>query len=249
MSAGGLTVAGQVGPAEVPARVESVQTGAVADLPYRDRTMRSAFVKTGREGWVTVGALRFDADEHGDPAHHGGPNKALCAFPVEHYAHYSRWLGRELRPAAFGENLTCRGWTETDVCIGDVVLIEGVRCQVSSPRNPCYRLGARHGEPELVLEMEGSGRTGWYLRVLEAGRVRAGSPMWLEQRLHPHLTVAEANRRMHRDRSDRAGMERLVACPELGASWRRAGTRRLQGRLEDPRRRRIGPALDWAADG
>ncbi|WP_067474200.1 MOSC domain-containing protein [Actinomadura hibisca] len=221
-------------------RVLVVSVGRVDDLPYRNTSVRSAFVKAPVDGAVLATPLGLVGDEQGDRRKHGGPDKALCVFPAEHYAEYQRRLGRALERPAFGENLTTEGLTEGGVCIGDVLTVGSATCEVSLPRNPCFRLAARHGPKEMVLWFEETGFTGFYLRVLEAGAVGAGCPVRLVERRYPHATIAEANRVMHRDKTDRSAVERLLDTP-LGESWRRTLQGRLAGRTEDAARRRYGP--------
>jgi len=223
------------------ARVLTVSVGQVADLPYRDRTVRSAIAKAPVEGLIAATELGLWGDEQGDRARHGGRDKAICVFPAEHLAHYEGLLGRRLEHPAFGENLTTWGLTERDVCVGDLLRVGTALVQVSVPRNPCFRLAARHGARELPLWVERSGRTGFYLRVLRAGHLCAGCRVELAHRPHAGATVAEANRVMHRDKRDWPAVERLLAVPELAQSWRRTFERRLTGVIEDPTARRYGP--------
>lgn len=230
------------------ARVLAVHAGAVADLPHRDRTIRSAIDKRPLDGRVRVAALGIDGDEHGDTVKHGGPEQALCVFAAEHYAHYERLLGGPLARPAFGENLTTAGVGEHDVCVGDVLRIGSALCEVSAPRSPCYRVGARHAARRFPLWMEESGRTGFYLRVVRAGRLAAGDAVELVHRAHPHATIAACNRVKHRDRGDLAATAALLV-PALGASWRATFERRLAGAVEDPAPRRFGPAGGRVSDG
>ncbi|MGI5170102.1 MOSC domain-containing protein [Spirillospora sp. CA-253888] len=221
-------------------RVLTVSTGRVDDLPYRGTVVRSAFVKAPVDGPVPATPLGLVGDEQGDLRKHGGPDKALCVFPAEHYAEYERRLGRRLERPAFGENLTTEGLAEDGVCIGDVLTVGSATCEVSMPRNPCFRLAARHGPKEMPLWFEQTGFTGFYLRVLEPGTLSAGCPVHLVERRYPHATIAEANRVMHRDKKDRAAMRSLLDTP-LGESWQRTLRTRLTGRTEDPATRRYGP--------
>ncbi len=226
------------------ARVLTVSVGPVGDLPYRDRSVRSAFVKAPVDGLVAATELGLWGDEQGDRVKHGGPDKAICVFPAEHYPHYDELLGRRLERPAFGENLTTWGLTEENVCIGDLLRIGTALVQVSVPRNPCFRLAARYGVKELPLWLERSGRTGFYVRVLEVGKLCAGCPVELAHRPHRDATVAEANRVMHHDQRDWPAIEALLAVPELADSWRRTFERRLTGEIEDQTKRRYGPLGD-----
>ena len=188
--------------------------------------------------------LGLAGDEQADEKNHGGPDKALCVFAAEHYPGYEELLGRPLERPAFGENLTVEGLDEHTVCIGDRLRVGTALCEISLPRNPCFKIGARHGTKQFVLWVERSGRTGFYLRVLEPGRVAAGDALELVARPYPEVTVAEANRVMHHDKRDWPAIEFLLTVPELGASWRRTFERRLVSQaIEDPKRRRFGSAI------
>lgn len=223
-------------------RVVATASGGLTDLAHGGRMVRSGIRKHVRPDGIRATPDGVVGDRQGDTVAHGGPDKALCVFPSEHYPHYAGRLGRPLAPPAFGENLTTSGLLETDVCIGDLLAVGPVLVEVSVPRNPCYRLGALYGERQLPVWVEQCGRTGFYLRVREGGRIVPGCAVTLVRRTRPEATVAMANRVMHHDRGDVEGMRTLVGVPELTASWRRRFARRLEGEVDDQARRRYGDA-------
>ena len=92
----------------------------------------------------------FEGDGQADKANHGGPDKAVCVYPFDHYAHWQEKLGRRLSPGAFSENLTVSGVPETEVCIGDVFGAGGAVVQVSQPRMPCTKVAGKNGERLLA---------------------------------------------------------------------------------------------------
>ena len=178
----------------------------------------------------------FDGDGQGDREHHGGPDKAVCVYPFDHYAHWEKALGRELAPAAFSENLTVGGIRETGVCVGDVFRAGGAVVQVCQPRVPCDKLARKNGERLLPKWMSATGYTGFYARVLAEGLVEAGASFELVERHPGGITIADANDVIY-DRSSDAGLvERLVNLPEFGDAGRAMFARRL-ARL---RRGRVG---------
>jgi MOSC domain-containing protein YiiM len=136
--------------------------------------------------------------------------------------------GTELPPGAFGENLSVGGLLEDRVCIGDTFALGGATVQVNQPRGPCYKIAARWGYKTLPDLMAKAGISGFYLRVLEEGRVRAGDEMTLTDR-RSDVTVAEVMRVTYRDRRDREGLARVIAVPELAAGWRVSLERLLGG--------------------
>lgn len=186
-----------------------------------DRPWESAIWKTPVAGVVKVGELGLDGDAQADRRVHGGPEKAVLAYAVGHYAAtWSSVLGPELSPGAFGENLAVDGLDETTVAIGDVFAIGPVRLQVSQPRGPCWKLARKFRREDLVARVVENGLTGWYLRVLAAGAIEAGQPIQLVERPHPELTIHLVNRVLHHRPLDRAFAEDLAACPALAPRLR-----------------------------
>ena len=156
------------------AQLVSLNTGRPALLPYRGRQVETSFVKVAVPDSLWLGYAGLAGDEQADKQNHGGLDKAVCVYALEHYPYWEEWLGTKLPEAAFGENFSTTGLTESEVCIGDVYRVGNATVQVSQPRQPCYKLAARHGIKELALWTEETGFTGFYLRCPEPGEVRAG---------------------------------------------------------------------------
>ena len=134
---------------------------------------------------VAVGELGLDGDEQADHTVHGGRDKAVYAYPVEHYdvwrtmREQATKLDAPLAHGAFGENLTIEGLLETRVWIGDVLIFERggtqtLRLRVDSPRAPCFKFNALMGFKQASKMMVQSEYTGFYLEVLDEGTVAAG---------------------------------------------------------------------------
>ncbi|MFJ1512512.1 MOSC domain-containing protein [Cellulosimicrobium funkei] len=233
---------GAPAPGRGSAVVLEVRTGGVGTVAHRGREVPTAFRKQPRVDPVAVGAEGLEGDAQADRRVHGGPEKAVCVYPVEHYAAWRDQLGVDLPPGAFGENLLTRGLTEDDLLLGDVLALGATTLQVSMPRRPCYKLAAVHGLVDLPDRVQASGRTGWYLRVLTPGTVRAGATAVVVDRPDRSATVREVNRVMNLDRDDLAAAAALAALPTLPARWRDTLARRLRGATEDDRARLRGPA-------
>ena len=228
------------------ARLASLNVGKPRPLGYRGKHVPSGFRKSPVLGPVRLGKTNLEGDAQADLKNHGGPEKAVCVYPLEHYPYWEGRLGRALEPGAFGENFSAEGLLEAKVCVGDVFRVgggsRGALVQVSQPRQPCFKLAARHGVKELALWVQQTGFTGFYFRVLEEGEVAAGDGIVLVDRPAPAATLADANRLMHRDKDDLAAVRRLLAVPELSANWRRNFEKRLLGRVEDASLRLEGTA-------
>jgi len=159
-------------------------------------------------------------DRQADLRVHGGVDKAIYVYPSEHLPIWTEELGfaEPLGPNAFGENLTTRGIVETDACIGDVWRWGSALVQISQPRGPCYKLEMKLDRPGLIPAFMQSGRTGWYLRVLEPGEAPVTGLIELVERHPVGLTVREANHaRMIGD--DPTLIEKALRVPELAHAW------------------------------
>jgi MOSC domain-containing protein YiiM len=209
-------------------RIVSLNIGRPKELAHGPETVhQSAIARTPVAAALELGLVGFKGDQVADTKHHGGPDKAVNVYALEHYAHWEDRLGRTLTHPSFGENFTVAGLLETDVCIGDTFRVGSSVVQVSQPRVPCFKPAALHHEPRLTKWIEDSGFTGWYFRVLEPGLVAPGDEL---VRLEPSkhgVSITEANRIMHRDQYDRAGLEKLLSIPELALAWRRPLQMRL----------------------
>lgn len=210
-------------------RVLGLHVGRAAPLDLFGAPARSAIAKRPAAGPVALGPEGLAGDEQADRRHHGGPDKAVCVYPSEHYERWMARLGRALPAAAFGENLSTRGLLEDEVRIGAVWRLGGAVVQVSQPRIPCRKLAARLGEDGVQAEVQRSGLTGWYLRVLEPGAVAAGAAVEVLEPAEAGASVRELNRLLFRDRGDRAGLERALASAGLMPYWRE----RLQAALAE----------------
>ena len=230
--------------------ISSIQIGHVRTLggerpgEASARPWTSAIIKTRVAGPVEVGALGIAGDEQADLKHHGGPDKAVLAYAASHYAAWAdEYPEHGFSPGAFGENLTLAGLDEGVGCIGDLLRIGSALLQITQPRQPCWKLSRLWGIPQFAVRVQQSGRTGWYLRVVEAGRLSPGDVVMLVDRPYSAFTVAYAHAVMHGRPHDRAVDLELANCAALAASWQATLRRRAAGEeLPCPLRRLEGDA-------
>ncbi|WP_169979673.1 MOSC domain-containing protein [Tautonia rosea] len=211
-------------------RVCSVNVGRPRILQRRGRTTSTAIIKRPVEGPVAVRFENLDGDQQADLSVHGGPDKAVYAYPVEHYDAWQLELpGVELSWGAFGENLTCSGgWREDEVKIGDRFRIGDAEFEVSQPRLPCGKLNLRFDRTDMVKRMLSNGRFGFYFRVIREGHVALGDPIDRIVRSPYDFTVAEAARLETIERHDPELLRRAVEVELLPTSWLRTFRKRLR---------------------
>jgi MOSC domain-containing protein YiiM len=152
----------------------------------------SSEVDSSTSLWLST--LNLAGDGQADLSVHGGVDKAVYAYPSEHLAVWSAELDEELGPAPFGENLSTVGVLEHDVGIGDVWTWGQAVLQVTQPRCPCFKLSLYRGRRDMQNRLRTSGRTGWYLRMLEDGEVPASGPIKRTSQDPQEISVRDAHR-------------------------------------------------------
>ena len=209
--------------------ISSVQVGRVAPLGRKGAP--SAIAKSPVSGRVAIGQTGLNGDEQADLRHHGGLEKAVHHYALDHAEAWradlpcpSALFGQ---PGAFGENFSTRGITEAEIHVGDLWRAGSALLQVSQARQPCWKLNERFGVPDMARRVQTSGRTGWYYRVLEPGTVEAGDALELIDRPYPAWPLARLLHVFYVDRLDRAALAEIAELELLTESWRQLAARRL----------------------
>jgi len=202
--------------------IDHIFIGGLRPLPPEGQL--SGIVKEPVAGPIAVGPQGLAGDRHGDPRYHGGREKALHHYPADHYAALAEHLpglAQRLVPGALGENLSTTGWTEEEVCVGDVFRLGTCRVQVSQPRQPCWKINCLLGEAQLSRHIADHGVTGWYYRVLAGGQLQPGDAFELLERPAPGVTLARLWRINLAHRPDPAELDELARTPGLSPPWQR----------------------------
>jgi MOSC domain-containing protein YiiM len=180
-------------------------------------------------GRVPVGRLNILGDRQSDLSVHGGADKAIYAYPSEHYAFWRSELpGIDFPWGAFGENLTTEGLLEDAVHIGDRFRAGAAEFIVTQPRMPCFKLGIRFNRPDIVKRFLRSGRTGFYFAVLREGEIGAGDPLDLVAEDESRITVADVVGLYAADAANQDLLRRASELPSLPESWREYFRERLR---------------------
>ncbi|WP_098749254.1 MOSC domain-containing protein [Paenibacillus sp. EZ-K15] len=198
--------------------IVSLNVGKPVTVDYQGKDLSTGIYKQPVEGPLFLNALNFEGDGQADLVNHGGVDKAVCAYPSEHYPYWERSLGKQMEYAAFGENLTLRGMLEDRVCIGDVYRIGDAVVQVSQPRYPCFKLSQKHGVKDMPARVLNTGYSGFYFRVLEEGNVRADSVVAQLESHASGITVLDVLQMMKDGRKDERGLSRMLEIDVLSAS-------------------------------
>jgi len=193
--------------------------------PFREDGELSAIVKDPVNDAIQLGKFGLAGNQVADLLHHGGHDKAIHLYPVEHYAFWrEKYPDVEAlnSPGAFGENFSCAGMTEDELCLGDVFRIGKAVIQCSHGRSPCWKLNHRFGKPDVLKTVIKTTKSGSYFRVLDPGKVQAGDKIEQIERPFPNWSVSKVFRLVvgggHIGREDELRYLSKVAI--LAQSWR-----------------------------
>lgn len=213
-------------------KVVSMNVGLPREVMWHGRTVTTGIYKEPVEERVALRTLNLDGDRQADLSVHGGKDKAVYCYPIEHYDHWKKELrGRELPMGMFGENFTTEGLSEDSVHLGDKFSVGSAEVVVTQPRLPCYKLGIRFQSDDMVRRFLASARSGFYLAVTREGEVGAGDEIKGISRDENAVPVSEITRLYIAKRYDDDDVKslrpalRVAALPE---SWREYFRDRLE---------------------
>ncbi len=208
----------------------TVSVGMPRQVPWKGRTVTTGIFKSPVSGRVALGTLNLAGDGQADLSVHGGVDKAVYAYPAEHYDFWRpEQIAADLPHGSFGENFTTAGLSEDAVHIGDRFRVGSAEVMVTQPRMPCYKLGIRFGQPEMVKRFTESRRMGFYFSVQREGEVGAGDAIELVSRDENGVRVADITR-LYLDGDDPELTERVLRLAALPVSWRDYFWGRADGR-------------------
>jgi MOSC domain-containing protein YiiM len=210
-------------------RVVSLNVGRPQEVAWHGRTVLTSIFKAPVNRRLRVTTLNFEGDEQSDLTVHGGVDKAVYAYPFEHYDHWREELAQANLPlGAFGENLTTEGLLESNVRIGNRFRVGSAEFVVTQPRLPCFKLGIRFGRPDIVKRFMQSGRSGFYFAVTLEGDVGAGDSIELIAKADDGLTVADVVNLYTIDSENQDLLRRAAQSPMLPESWKDDFRKRLR---------------------
>lgn len=202
-------------------KVISLNVGKPRLMVYKGATINTGIFKKPVSGRIKLRALNLDGNQQADLSVHGGPYKAVYAYPSKHYGFWRQELPRmDLPWGAFGENLTTEGLNEDDLHVGDRFRIGTATIMVRQPRMPCYKLAAKFRRDDMIERFLVSGRSGFYFSVEEEGEVGVGDSLEPIARNHEGITIAEMNRLFLREKYNRDLLQKAIATAGLPEDWR-----------------------------
>jgi MOSC domain-containing protein YiiM len=205
-------------------KLVSVNTGLPQEANWHGNRILTAIYKRPAASRVALRRLNLDGDGQADLSVHGGEDKAVYCYPLEHYAYWKLELpGRDLPMGIFGENFTTQGLLENSVYLGDHFSVGSAELLVAQPRLPCYKLGLRFQADDMVKRFLASGRTGFYFAVNREGEVGAGDEIKLIGRDPSAVPVSDITRLYITKRyaaEEVTAVRKVLGVENLPESWK-----------------------------
>ena len=202
-------------------KLVSLQVGVPRTVLRGGEEVSTGIFKLPVQKRIRMCALNLEGDRQADLSVHGGRDKAVYAYPSEHYPYWEKELpGVELPWGSFGENLTTSGLIESSVCIGDRFTIGTAEVVVTQPRLPCFKLNLKFDRDDMVKRFLASHRTGFYLRVLREGEVGAGDEIVPVHRDENCVSILDILRLYLGESNSSELRNRALQGEYLSRSWR-----------------------------
>ncbi|OLS34703.1 MOSC domain-containing protein [Bacillus sp. MRMR6] len=162
----------------------------------------------------------FVGDDVANHKFHGGPDRAVCLYPFEHYSYWEEIFQKKLILPAFGENITATGMVEEQVCIGDIYKIGDTLVQVTQGRVPCATISKYNQEHQFLKKVVETTLTGYFFRVLEEGTIMLDSDITLVEKHPKEISVSFATQILFHQKQDKTSIEKILTVDVLAEDWR-----------------------------
>ncbi len=202
-------------------KVISVNVGLPREVAWKGMIVRTAIFKEPVGGAVEIKELNLAGDQQADLTVHGGAEKAVYAYPAEHYEYWRKELPDvSFSWGRFGENLTTEGLREDTLCIGDQLRIGSAVLMVTQPRMPCYKRELRFDREDMIKRFLMSGRSGFYFSVIEPGETSVGSKVEILDRDPNRVSVVEIVHLYVGQTRDSELLQRAMHVRALPKNWK-----------------------------
>ena len=209
-------------------RIQALSISRPQTIVHKGETVLTGIYKVSTSQPRMLRRLNIDGDEQADLTVHGGADKAVYAFPAEHYSYYREALQQSsYETGQFGENLTTEGMLEAEVHIGDRYRIGEAVIEVSQPRSPCYKFAIKMGTADALSLCINSARTGFYCRVLHEGMIQAGDRIEIDYSNDKAPTVEDVHRLYYLDKDNLDALIEAAGCNSLARGWREGFEERI----------------------
>ena len=201
--------------------VVSTNVGKKTAISVRGKEVFTGIFKYQVHRPLVLGRDDVEGDAVIDRRYHGGVDKACYLYSADHYSFWKKvYPNVEWSWGMFGENLTVVGLDESELHVGEIFSIGTAKVQVTQPRQPCFKLGIRFGDPTAVREFVRAERPGAYVRVLHEGTVQTGDELQLDLENKQNFSLATVFHLLYNGQDNQEDVRRAIEMPELAEACR-----------------------------
>lgn len=208
-----------MGGCPIKANLIQLNVGEPKEYVWKDQVENSAIGKSKvTEAYLSKAG--FASDGVANTKAHGGPDRAVCLYPYEHYIFWEKEFGKRLSLPAFGENITTIGMTERAMYIGDVVQFGDAVIEVTQGRVPCSTISKHNGINPLLNRIVETCLTGYFFRVIKEGTIHANAELKLLDRVQENYSILRGNQILFHEQENIAAIEEMLQLKALSDEWR-----------------------------
>ncbi|WHY69464.1 MOSC domain-containing protein [Neobacillus sp. SuZ13] len=200
-------------------KIINLAIGKPKEFNWNNKKEFSAIGKSSVQA-VELKKAGFVGDDVANHQFHGGPDRAVCLYPFEHYSYWEKMFQKKLILPAFGENITATGMVEEQVCIGDIYKLGDTVVQVTQGRVPCATISNYNQEKQFLKKVVETTLTGYFFRVLEEGTITLNSQISLVEKHAKEISVSFATQILFHQKQDKTSIEKILTVDALAEDWR-----------------------------
>ncbi len=201
-------------------KIQSLFVGTIRSLNYNGKPVDTGIIKNRISGPVMLRKLNMDGDKQADLKVHGGLDKALYAYGGDAYSWWkANYPKHSYGESAFGENIVFDTLPEDKIFIGDLFQVGEAQVQVTQPRFPCFKLGIKYNDPQIIKAFMKSQRPGVYFRVIKEGMVAENNDLVLLTQEKAKVSVLEFFN-LGQQEPDEKRLRAMLSLESLNAEWR-----------------------------
>ena len=184
-------------------KVISTNLGKPKTIHWNGKEEQTGIFKYPVDESIYLGSTKVDKDTITDHRHHGGIFKACYLFSSTHYPYWQeRYPSLAWDWGMFGENITIDKMEETELIIGSVYRLGNAIVQITIPREPCYKLGVRFQDQEIIKAFVDHGHPGTYAKVLKEGTVQKGDAFLLQDQANHNINISDFYKMLYAKEKD-----------------------------------------------
>ena len=197
-------------------KVLSVNISESQTIVVNGKEEQTGYFKKSVDQSIFLGETDVKNDVVIDRIHHGGIDKACYLYGFNHYEFWKKQFpDLNFKYGMFGENITLSNLNESELKIGDVFQIGSATIQISQPRQPCYKMGIKFNDQNIVKQFRLANNPGIYVRILNEGFVTKNDKLVLINSNKKAQTVAEIYRIIYHNKPEIMDIEKAINNPFL----------------------------------